>query len=63
MARVRDMVEIETASFWRDSPEVERGELFAREHRNGNLFVPCSWYRGKGWDVHQYNSAYCNIGI
>jgi formate dehydrogenase major subunit len=24
---VRDMVEIETASFWRDSPEVERGEL------------------------------------
>jgi formate dehydrogenase major subunit len=24
---VRDMVETETASFWRDSPEVERGEL------------------------------------
>src|SRR2546430_8785136 len=24
---VRDMVEIETASFWSDSPEVERGEL------------------------------------
>ena len=24
---VRDMVEIETASFWHDSPEVERGEL------------------------------------
>src|SRR5437868_1420944 len=25
---VRDMVETETASFWLDSPEVERGELF-----------------------------------
>jgi formate dehydrogenase major subunit len=24
---VRDLVEIETATFWRDSPEVERGEL------------------------------------
>ncbi len=24
---VRDMVEVETASFWNDSPEVERGEL------------------------------------
>ena len=24
---VRDMVEIETATFWKDSPEVERGEL------------------------------------
>ncbi len=24
---VRDMVEIETASFWLDSPEIERGEL------------------------------------
>jgi formate dehydrogenase major subunit len=27
---VRDMVEIETASFWYDSPEVERGELSPR---------------------------------
>jgi formate dehydrogenase major subunit len=24
---VRDMVEVETASFWKDSPEIERGEL------------------------------------
>src|SRR5207245_10305525 len=24
---IRDMVEVETASFWSDSPEVERGEL------------------------------------
>src|SRR5262249_8313065 len=28
---VRDMVEIETASFWLDSPEVERGELNPEE--------------------------------
>lgn len=27
---VRDMVEIETASFWRDSPEIARGELDPR---------------------------------
>jgi len=28
---VRDMVELETASFWYDSPEVERGELRPEE--------------------------------
>ena len=27
---VRDMVEVETATFWKDSPEVRRGELAAR---------------------------------
>src|SRR5512146_2249734 len=35
---VRDMVETETASFWYDSPEVERGELSA-EHIRTEVFL------------------------
>ena len=34
---VRDMVETETASFWNDSPEVERGELDPEEIANRSL--------------------------
>ncbi len=35
---VRDMVEVETASFWLDSPEVERGELVP-EHIATEVFL------------------------
>ncbi len=34
---VRDMVEVETASFWLDSPEVERGELQSGGNRHGSV--------------------------
>ena len=35
---VREMVETETASFWYDSPEVQRGELQRRRHRTRKFF-------------------------
>ncbi len=37
---VRDMVEIETASFWADSPEIERGELKSDEIETEVFFFP-----------------------
>jgi formate dehydrogenase major subunit len=37
---VRDMVEIEAATFWRDSPEIERGELKAEEIDTEVFFFP-----------------------
>jgi formate dehydrogenase major subunit len=37
---IRDMVEIESASFWADSPEVERGELKAEEIETEVFFFP-----------------------
>jgi formate dehydrogenase major subunit len=36
----RDMVEIEAASFWRDSPEIERGELTTEEIETEVFFLP-----------------------
>jgi formate dehydrogenase major subunit len=37
---VRDMVEIESASFWADSPELERGELKTEEIETEVFFFP-----------------------
>ena len=39
---VRDMVETETASFWKDSPEVERGELNPEEIGTEVFFMPAA---------------------
>src|SRR5919202_1549761 len=39
---VRDLVEIETASFWYDSPEVESGELKPEEIGTEVFFLPAS---------------------
>jgi formate dehydrogenase major subunit len=39
---VRDMVEIETASFWKDSPEVERGELTPDEIATEVFLMPAA---------------------
>ena len=39
---VRDMVETETASFWRDSPEVERGELRPEENATEVFLMPAA---------------------
>ncbi len=39
---VRDMVESETASFWLDSPEVERGELKTEEVETEVFFFPAA---------------------
>ncbi len=39
---VRDFVETETASFWKDSPEVERGELDPRKIATEVFFLPAA---------------------
>jgi formate dehydrogenase major subunit len=44
---VRDMVELETASFWYDSPEVERGELRTEEIATEVFFLPAAGYAEK----------------
>ena len=38
---IRDMVEVESANFWRESPEIERGELKTEEIENGSFLLPC----------------------
>jgi formate dehydrogenase major subunit len=39
---VRDLVEIETASFWKDGPEIETGELLTDEIATEVFFLPAS---------------------
>ena len=54
---VRDMVEVETATFWKDSPEVRRGELQPRSGQDGGVFLSGSRPCGKGRDVHEHATA------
>jgi formate dehydrogenase major subunit len=44
---VRDMVEIETASFWYNSPEVERGELRTEDIETEVFLMPCAGHAEK----------------
>ena len=44
---VRDMVELETASFWYDSPEVERGELRPEEIGTEVFLLPAAGHAEK----------------
>ena len=44
---VRDMVEIESASFWCDSPEIERGELKTDEIETEVFFFPAAGHAEK----------------
>jgi formate dehydrogenase major subunit len=44
---VREMVEIEAAMFWRDSPEVERGELKTEEIETEVFFFPAAGHAEK----------------
>jgi formate dehydrogenase major subunit len=44
---VRDFVETETASFWKDSPEVERGELDPKEIATEIFLLPASGHAEK----------------
>ena len=44
---VRDMVEIETASFWYQSPEIERGELKTEEIETEVFLFPVAAYAEK----------------
>jgi formate dehydrogenase major subunit len=44
---VRDLVETETASFWHDSPEIERGELHTEEVGTEVFFFPAAGHAEK----------------
>jgi formate dehydrogenase major subunit len=44
---VRDMVEIEPATFWRDSPEIERDELKTEEIETEVFFFPAAGHAEK----------------
>jgi formate dehydrogenase major subunit len=44
---VRDMVEIEPATFWRDSPEIERGELKTDDIDTEVFFFPAAGHAEK----------------
>ncbi|MEY2543778.1 MAG: formate dehydrogenase major subunit [Verrucomicrobiota bacterium] len=44
---VREMVEIESATFWRDSPEIERGELKAEEIETEVFLFPAAGHAEK----------------
>src|SRR5204862_4970865 len=44
---VRDLVEIETASFWRDSPEIETGELRTENIGTEVFFLPAASHTEK----------------
>src|SRR5438105_12539991 len=44
---VREMVEIESANFWRESPEVERGELKAEDIDTEVFFLPAAGHAEK----------------
>jgi formate dehydrogenase major subunit len=44
---VRDMVEIESANFWRESPEIERGELKADDIGTEVFFFPAAGHAEK----------------
>ena len=44
---VRDLVEIESASFWYDSPEIERGELKTEEIETEVFFFPAAGHAEK----------------
>jgi len=44
---VRDLVELETASFWYDSPEIERGELRTEDIATEVFFLPAAGHAEK----------------
>ncbi len=44
---VRDMVEIESANFWRESPEIDRGELKAEDIETEIFFFPAAGHAEK----------------
>ena len=44
---VRDLVEIETATFWRDGPEIDRGELVTEDIGTEVFFLPAAAHTEK----------------
>ena len=51
---VRDLAEIETATFWRDSPEVQSGELRSRGHSDRGVSDAGRLAHREGRHVHEH---------
>ena len=54
---VRDLVETETASFWKDSPEVQSGELRTEDIETEVFLMPAAAHVGEGGHLHQHPAA------
>ena len=57
---VRDMVETETATFWLDSPEVQRGELRTERDRHRGVLLSRRRARGEGTAASPTRSGCCS---
>ena len=51
---VRDLVEIETAAFWHDAPEIESGELAPADIATEVFFLPAAPARREEGHLHQH---------
>ena len=51
---VRDLAEIETASFWYDAPEIETGELRTEDIATEVFFLPGGGAHREGRQLHQH---------
>ena len=51
---VRDLVEIESATFWHDSPEIETGELRTEEIATEVFFLPAAAHTEKDGTLHEH---------
>ena len=49
---VRDLFEIESATFWKNSPEIETGEIVPEECRTEVFLLPGRLARGEGGHLH-----------
>ena len=54
---VRDLVEIETATFWYDAPEIETGELRTEDIGTEVFFLPGGRPHREGRHLHQHPAA------
>ena len=51
---VRDLQLIETAEFWRDAPEIERGEVKPKDIATEVFFFPAAAHTEKDGALHQH---------
>ena len=51
---VRELAEIETSSFWKDSPEVRSGELRTEDIATEVFLMPAALARGEGGALHEH---------
>ena len=54
---VRDLADLETASFWKDSPEIRAGEVRTEDIQTEVFLMPAAGPRGEGRPLHQHAAA------